>query len=137
MATPVPTTFEPNEVCGNPWICIDRGYLYGFTVAQNIPNSQDSDQVTTPIVKNGKNILGKDTPANESHFVTLTSTDGVNFPWETNFDVGAVIVKGSDAFNQYTYAPPGTGADDVRPVRDTAPTVFTPLVRRVIPQVTG
>jgi uncharacterized repeat protein (TIGR01451 family) len=107
--TPIPTTFEPSDVRGNPWICIDRGYLYGFTVAQNIPNSQDNNQVTTPIVKNGKNVLGKDTPADESHFVTLTSSDGVNFSWETNFDVGAVIVKGSDAFNQYTYAAPGAG----------------------------
>ena len=129
MATPVPTTFEPNEVRGNPWICIDRGYLYGFTVAQNIPNSQDSDQVTTPIVKNGKNILGKDTPANESHFVTLTSTDGVNFSWETNFDVGAVIVKGSDAFNQYTYAPPGTGVQG-----DPGP-LTTPLKNGDFPKI--
>lgn len=132
VATPEPEIFQPNEVRGNPWICIDRGYQYGFTVAQNIPNSQQNSQVTTPVVKNGKNVLGKDTPENANHFVTLTSTDGVNFSWETNFDVGAVIVKGSDAYNQYTYAPPGTGVQgDAGPLTTPAKNGTFPKINQV------
>jgi uncharacterized repeat protein (TIGR01451 family) len=103
--TPAPVTFEPNEARGNPWLCIDRGYLYGYTVAQNIPNSQSKNTVTTTVEKNGSNVLGKDTPENANQTITLTSVDGINVAWQTNFDIGAVIVKGSDTYNQYTYNP--------------------------------
>jgi uncharacterized repeat protein (TIGR01451 family) len=112
VANPTVETITPSDVRGEPWICIDLGYQYGYTVAQNIPNSQEAFSVETTIVNNGKNVLGKGTPEDPTRSITVTSENGVTFSWQTadsdqgeDFPIGAVVVKGSNLINVYRYDP--------------------------------